>query len=34
LISKGKLFPHKEIRKKLGLRPYVKVLYKVEREDF
>jgi len=27
--SKGELFPPKEIREKLGLRPRVKVIYKV-----
>jgi len=28
--SKGELFPPKEIREGLGLRPHVKVVYKVE----
>ena len=28
--SKGELFPPKEIREKLGLRPHVKVIYKIE----
>ena len=28
--SKGELFPPKEIREKLGLRPHAKVIYKVE----
>jgi bifunctional DNA-binding transcriptional regulator/antitoxin component of YhaV-PrlF toxin-antitoxin module len=28
--SKGELFPPKEIRERLGLRPRVKVLYRVE----
>jgi len=28
--SKGELFPPKEVREALGLRPHVKVLYKVE----
>ncbi|MHA1712006.1 MAG: AbrB/MazE/SpoVT family DNA-binding domain-containing protein [Candidatus Freyarchaeota archaeon] len=28
--SKGELFPPKEIREMLGLRPHVKVLYRVE----
>jgi len=28
--SKGELFPPKEIREKLGLRAYVKVIYKIE----
>ena len=28
--SKGELFPPKEIRERLGLRPRVKVIYKVE----
>jgi len=28
--SKGELFPPKEIREKLGLRPHTKVLYKIE----
>ncbi|MBS7620676.1 AbrB/MazE/SpoVT family DNA-binding domain-containing protein [Candidatus Bathyarchaeota archaeon] len=28
--SKGELFPPKEIREKLGLHPYKRVLYKVE----
>ncbi len=28
--SKGELFPPKEIRRRLGLRPHVKVIYKVE----
>ena len=28
--SKGELFPPKEIREKLGLRPHMKVLYKIE----
>jgi len=28
--SKGELFPPKEIREKLGLRPHVKVIYRVE----
>jgi len=27
--SKGELFPPKEIRESLGLRPHVKVIYKV-----
>jgi len=30
--SKGELFPPKEIREKLGLRPHVKVIYRVEKE--
>jgi len=28
--SKGELFPPKEIRRRLGLNPHVKVIYKVE----
>lgn len=28
--SKGELFPPKEIREKLGLRPHAKVIYKIE----
>lgn len=28
--SKGELFPPKEIREKLGVRPHVKVIYKIE----
>lgn len=28
--SKGELFPPKEIREKLGLKPHTKVIYKVE----
>ena len=28
--SKGELFPPKKIRDKLGLRPKVKVIYKIE----
>lgn len=28
--SKGELFPPKEIRERLGLRPHGKVVYKVE----
>ena len=28
--SKGELFPPKEIRDKLGLKPHTKVIYKVE----
>lgn len=28
--SKGELFPPKEIRERLGLRPRVRVIYKVE----
>ncbi len=28
--SKGEIFPPKEIREKLGLRPHVRVRYKVE----
>ncbi len=28
--SKGELFPPKEIREKLGLRPHVRVIYRVE----
>mgnify|MGYP003884868031 CR=1 FL=1 len=28
--SKGELFPPKEIREKLGLRPHTKVVYRVE----
>ena len=28
--SKGELFPPEEMRKKLGLKPYTKVVYKVE----
>jgi len=28
--SKGELFPPKEIREKLGLRPHTKVIYKIE----
>ncbi len=28
--SKGELFPPKAIRKRLGLRPHMKVVYKVE----
>ena len=28
--SKGELFPPKEIRERLGLRPHVRVVYKVE----
>jgi len=28
--SKGELFPPKEIREELGLRPLAKVIYKVE----
>ncbi len=27
--SKGELFPSKEIRKKLGLNPYTRVIYRV-----
>ena len=29
--SKGELFPPKEIREKLGLRPHTKVIYRVEK---
>jgi len=28
--SKGELFPPKEIRERLGLRPHTKVIYRVE----
>lgn len=28
--SKGELFPPKKIRETLGLRPHVKVIYKIE----
>jgi AbrB family looped-hinge helix DNA binding protein len=28
--SKGELFPPKEIREKLGLKPHTKVIYKIE----
>ena len=28
--SKGELFPPKEIREELGLRPHLKVIYRVE----
>ena len=28
--SKGELFPPKEIREKLGLKPFTKVIYKIE----
>jgi len=28
--SKGELFPPKEIREKLGLKPHTKVIYKLE----
>ncbi|MFQ6081230.1 MAG: AbrB/MazE/SpoVT family DNA-binding domain-containing protein [Candidatus Bathyarchaeia archaeon] len=28
--SKGELFPPKEIRERLGLRPHVRVIYKIE----
>jgi bifunctional DNA-binding transcriptional regulator/antitoxin component of YhaV-PrlF toxin-antitoxin module len=28
--SKGELFPSKEIREKLGLKPYTRVIYSVE----
>jgi len=28
--SKGELFPPKEIRRRLGLNPHVKVIYRVE----
>ena len=28
--SKGELFPPKEIREKLGLKPHSKVIYKIE----
>jgi len=28
--SKGELFPPKEIREKLGLKPHTKVIYRVE----
>lgn len=28
--SKGELFPPKEIRERLGLKPHTKVIYKVE----
>jgi len=28
--SKGELFPPKEIRRRLGLKPHVKVVYKIE----
>ena len=28
--SKGELFPPKEIRRRLGLKPHVKVIYKIE----
>ena len=28
--SKGELFPPKEIREKLGLRPHMKVIYKID----
>jgi bifunctional DNA-binding transcriptional regulator/antitoxin component of YhaV-PrlF toxin-antitoxin module len=28
--SKGELFPPKEIRRKLGLRAHMKVIYKIE----
>ena len=28
--SKGELFPPKELREKLGLKPHTKVLYKIE----
>jgi len=30
--SKGELFPPKEIREKLGLKPGVKVVYRIEGE--
>ena len=30
--SKGELFPPKEIRDKLGLKPHTKVIYKVEND--
>ena len=29
--SKGELFPPKEIREKLGLKPHTKVIYRVEK---
>jgi len=29
--SKGELFPPKDIREKLGLRPHTKVIYKIEK---
>ncbi|RLE93788.1 MAG: hypothetical protein DRN04_05990 [Thermoprotei archaeon] len=29
--SRGELFPPKEIREKLGLRPHMKVIYRVEK---
>ena len=28
--SKGELFPPKEVREKLGLKPHMKVIYRVE----
>ena len=28
--SKGELFPPKEIREKLGLKPHMKIIYKIE----
>jgi len=28
--SKGELFPPKEIREKLGLKPHTKVIYRIE----
>jgi len=28
--SKGELFPPKKIREKLGLKPYAKVIYRIE----
>jgi len=28
--SKGELFPPKEIRRRLGLKPHVKIIYKIE----
>jgi len=28
--SKGELFPPKEMRRRLGLKPHVKVIYKIE----
>ena len=29
--SKGELFPPKEIREKLGIKPHMKVIYRVEK---
>jgi bifunctional DNA-binding transcriptional regulator/antitoxin component of YhaV-PrlF toxin-antitoxin module len=30
--SKGELFPPKKIRQQLGLKPYTKIIYKIEND--